>query len=839
MFISQSWVTGVAAAAAPGWSVTPEELDEGFVRVGFETEGHEPPPAITGPLVFGRVEAIEELEGFRKPIRYCSVDVGDANGTGAHQHIICGARNFAEGDIVVVALPGTVLPGGFAISARETYGKVSEGMMCSEAELGLTEQSSGILTLVEGETSLPGGAGETVAIGADARSFLGLDDEIFEVNITPDRGYALSARGLGREIASAFDLPFSDPAAVPLDGPATDAPVMDLDLRPETDAVRFGLRRVTGVDPAARTPWWMRRRLLAAGQRSINLPTDVTNYVMMLLGQPMHAFDGGRVSGGLVVRNAEDGEVMETLDHVERTLSPEDVVICDDSGIQSLAGVMGGVTSEISDDTTDVVFEAAVWSPLRTFRTSRRHKLSSEASRRFERSVDPALVEPALDLACALLAEFGGGTPEPGRTLVGDAPAPEPIAMPASLPGQVAGMRYPAGIVRARLEEVGCTVDGDGDGDLIVTPPTWRPDLTMKADLVEEVLRLEGLEDIPIILPVAPAGRGLTDRQQRRRAIGHALAHAGYLEILPTPFTANDVFDVWGLAGDDPRRATVRVVNPLESDSAHLGTTLLPAMMDALRRNVVRGQVDLSLYGIEQVTKARGTGRSPMPSTAGRPAPGELRELLDSLPEQPLHVATIACGRVELDTPWGPGRDYGVSDAIESARVVARAAGVRLELANAAHLPWHPGRCASLSVGGVVVGYAGELHPRICRDMGLPERTCAMEIDIDELPLGEDLPAPVLSAFPAVHQDVALIVADDVPAAAVEETLREGAGELLESIRIFDVFRSESIGEGRRSLAFALRFRAGDRTLTEDEASAARRAAVALARERHGAELRG
>ncbi|WP_448852518.1 phenylalanine--tRNA ligase subunit beta [Corynebacterium sp. 335C] len=838
MFISQSWVTDVAAAAAPGWSVTPDELDEGFVRVGFETEGHEPMPAITGPLVFGRVASIEELEGFRKPIRYCSVDVGDANGTGEPQNIICGARNFAEGDIVVVALPGTVLPGGFEISARETYGKVSEGMMCSEAELGLADQSAGILTLGEDETSLPDGEGEAVAIGADARAFLGLDDEIFEVNITPDRGYALSARGLGREIASAFDLDFVDPATAGAGEAPTDAPVLDLEVRPETDALRFGLRRVTGVDPAARTPWWMRRRLLAAGQRSINLPTDVTNYVMMLLGQPMHAFDGARVSGGLVVRNAEAGETMTTLDHVERKLDPEDVVICDDSGIQSLAGVMGGVTSEIADDTTDVVFEAAVWSPLRTFRTGRRHKLSSEASRRFERSVDPALVEPALDLACNLLARYGGGAPEPGRTLVGDAPAPQPIVIPASLPGEVAGVDYPAGVTRARLEEVGCAVEGDDDGELTVTPPTWRTDLTMKADLVEEVLRLEGLEDIPVVLPVAPAGRGLTDRQLRRRAIGHALAHAGYLEILPTPFTANDVFDRWGLDADDPRRATVKVVNPLESDSAQLGTTLLPAMMDAVRRNVARGQVDLSLYGVEQVTVARGEGRSPMPSTAGRPAPEELRELLDSLPEQPLHVATIACGRAELDTPWGPGRAYGVADAIESARVVARAAGVELELANAEHLPWHPGRCAALSVDGRVVGHAGELHPQVLREMGLPERTCAMELDVDALPLRENLPAPVLSPFPAVHQDVALVVADDVPAAAVQETLREGAGELLESIRIFDVFRSDAVGEGRRSLTFALRFRAADRTLTEDEASEGRRAAIALAQERHGAELR-
>lgn len=828
MFVPQSWVTDVVAASNPGWSVTPDELDAGFVRVGFETEGHEPLPPVTGPLVFGVVDSIEELTEFKKPIRYCKVNVGDANGTGEPQGIICGATNFAEGDTVVVALPGTVLPGDFAIGSRETYGRMSEGMICSESELGLTASSSGILTL----------PAESGAPGEDAREFLGLDDEIFEVNVTPDRGYALSLRGLGREIASAFDLEFSDPAEVePIPVEGTTIPV---DLRADTDAVRFGLRRVTGVDPAAETPWFIRRRLLLAGQRAVNLPTDITNYVMLLLGQPMHAFDGSAISGGLVVRNAEVGETLTTLDHVERKLDPEDVVICDDSGIQSLAGVMGGVTSEIAEGTTDVVFEAATWSPLRVFRTGRRHKLSSESSRRFERNVDPRLVEPALDLACRLLVEFGGGSVEPGRTLVGDAPEPAAIEFPVNRASEVAGVDYSRETVIGRLEEVGCSVEVSSCGEkLSVTPPSWRPDLTMSADLVEEVLRLEGLEDIPVVLPVAPAGRGLSPRQQLRRAVGHAMAHNGYLEILPTPFTANDVFDVWGLAEDDPRRNTVKVINPLESDRAQLGTTLLPAMLESLRRNVSRGQVDLSLYGVAQVAHPRGSGMSGMPSVAGLPSAEELRELRESLPEQPLHVAAVACGRIELDSPWGEGRDYGAVDAIEAARIVARAADVELTVRNAEHLPWHPGRCAEFSVDGRVVGHAGELHPKVIAAAGLPERTCAMELNLDALPLREHLPAPVLSPFPAVHQDLALVVSDDVPAAEVEATVREGAGDLLESIRLFDVYRSEQLGEGRRSLAFSLRFRANDRTLTEDEASEGRLAAFELAKERHGAEMRG
>ena len=832
MFVPQSWVTeivrGPQGATNPDWQVSPAELDSGFVRVGFETEGHEPLEPVTGPLVFGRVESFEELEGFKKPIRYCQVNVGDANGTGELQGIICGARNFAAGDEVIVALPGSVLPGGFEIAARETYGKISNGMLCSEAELGLTDSSPGIVTL-------PAGTGE---LGASAKDFIGLGDEIFEVNITPDRGYALSLRGLGREIASAFNLEYSDPAEVPALPVAGE--VLPVDIAEDAQVRRFGLRKVTGVNPAAASPWWLRRRLMLSGIRTVNLPTDITNYVMLLLGQPMHAFDAAKISGGLQVRLARAGETLETLDHVTRSLDAEDVVICDDSGIQSLAGIMGGLTSEISDETTDIVLEAANWSPRGIFRSGRRHKLSSEASRRFERGVDPALIEPALDLAASLLAELGGGTVAAGRTLVGEVATPAAIELPVDRPSRVAGVEYSQETVIGRLEEVGCTVSvSDSSDKLTVTPPTWRPDLTMSADLVEEILRLEGLEAIPVVLPVAPAGRGLTPRQLRRRFVGHALAHSGYLEILPTPFTANDVFDVWGLDATDSRRNTVKIINPLESDHAQLGSTLLPAMLESLKRNVARGQVDVAIYGIEQVSIAAAASYSPIPATTGLPSPEERAELAASLPSQPLHVATVACGRIALDTPWGSERNYGVADAIEAARTVARAANVELEVRNAEYLPWHPGRCAELLVDGEVIGHAGELHPKVCKDAGLPERTCAMELNLDALPLRENLAAPVLSPFPAVHQDVALIVSDEVAAAEVERTLVEGAGELLESIRIFDVYRSEQLGEGMRSLAYSLRFRAPDRTLTEEEASAAREAAIALAQQRHQAQHRG
>mgnify|MGYP002755619654 FL=1 len=836
MLISQDWVTRILGAKNPGWSVSAADMDSGFVRVGFETEGYAAVPESTGPLVIGQVVEIEELTQFKKPIRYCQVNVGQANGTGELQGIICGARNFRLNDYVVVALPGSELPGGFKIAARETYDHISNGMMCSGAELGLGAQANGIIVL-----------GDEVAdkVGEDARSIIGLHDTDFDVNITPDRGYALSARGLSREIASAFDLEFADiaqdPSAAGIDTsavPEAQGSLIDVTVAPETKAQRFGLRKVSGIDPQARTPFWLERELMLCGQRSVNLPTDITNYVMLLLGAPMHAFDANVIQGNLVVRNAAEGEKFETLDHVKRELSAEDVVICDDNGIQSLAGVMGGTTSEISAETTDVVFESAIWDPITVARTSRRHKLSSESSRRFERGVDPAIVEVALDTACALLQQLAGGTIEKGRTLIGDVAKREPIALRTAKASEYAGVDYSRETVISRLEEVGCTVGDEGE-QLQVTPATWRTDIAMDVDLVEEILRLEGLEDIPAVLPTPAGGRGLTPAQKRRRAIGHGLAYAGYAEVLPAPFVANNTFDVWGLDKDDARRRTVEVQNPLEADKAILSTTLLPNMLEAIARNVARGRSDLALYGLQQVAFKRAVA-SPMPSVEQRPSAEVVSQLLDTLPEQPLHVATVATGNIEHEGPWGEGRAYSYADAIESARQVARAAGVNIELEAAQVLPWHPGRCAAVKVAGtdVVLGHAGELHPQVLEALNLPARTCAMELDISAMPLEEKFPAPVLSSFPALHQDIALVVDEDVPAERVRAIVEEGAGELIESVELFDIFRGEQLGDGKKSLAFQLLFRAADRTLTDDEVNEHRMAAAELAKQRLGAEMR-
>ncbi|UYP17325.1 phenylalanine--tRNA ligase subunit beta [Rhodococcus sp. Z13] len=827
MRVAQSWLTEILQRTTPEWSVTAEELDAGFVRVGLEVEDIETLARIDN-LVVGRVVEITELTEFKKPIRFCKVDVGEAEPRG----IVCGARNFAEGDLVVVALPGAVLPGDFVIATRKTYGQVSDGMICSVAELGIGKDHSGILVLEHGSAEP----------GTDANDLLGLGDTVVELNITPDRGYCFSLRGLTRELACGFDLEFADPAAVvPL--PAEGGEAYPVRLEPETNATRFAVRRVTGIDPNAVTPWWMQRRLLTAGVRPISPAVDVTNYVMLELGQPLHAFDAATLQGELVVRRARAGEKLTTLDGVERDLDPEDVVITDDSGVISLAGIMGGATTEVSDSTTDVLLEAATWDPLAVFRSNRRHKLSSEAGKRFERTVDQAVARAAVDRAAALLVEIAGGRVEPTLTDIVVPQESPTIRMDIDLPDRVAGVAYPNGTAARRLTQIGCAVEvgvgEDGHGQLVVTPPSWRPDLQRPADLVEEVLRLEGLEQIPSVLPAAPAGRGLSAKQKRRRAVSRALAYDGYVEVLSPVFLPAGVFDTWGLDADDPRRVTTKVLNPLEADRPELATTLLPGLLEILGRNVSRGQRDLSLYTIAQVVLPTDDTRpvDALPVDR-RPTDEEITLLEGSLPKQPVHVGGVLAGLREPAGPWGPGRAADAFDAFAAAETIARAAGVTLERRAAQYLPWHPGRCAELLVDGVVVGHAGELHPAVVEKAGLPPRTCAFELDLDALPFVESFPAPTVSPFPAVLQDVAVVVDASVPAADVEAALRSGGGELLEDIRLFDVFQGAQVGENRKSLAFALRFRAADRTLTEDEASAARDAAVAAAAAAVGAELR-
>jgi phenylalanyl-tRNA synthetase beta chain len=857
MRVPLSWLLEYAALE-PADAADADEVGRRLTACGLEIEtlervGHD----ITG-VVTGQVLDVEELTGFKKPVRYCRVDAGD----GQERHVICGAVNFAAGDKVALALPGAVLPGGFEIGARKTYGKVSEGMICSARELGIGEDHAGILVLPP-----------DTPLGQDFVALAGLRDVVYDVNVTPDKGFALSVRGMARELAIAYGAAYADPAdaGLPADVTQVSDQVHPASIDDPTACDRFVLREVRGIDPGRPTPLRMLVRLARAGQRSVSLAVDVTNYLMLETGQPLHAFDAGRLSGPIVVRRARPGERLETLDHVVRDLDPEDILITDDSGPISLAGTMGGLATEITPESRDLVIEAAHFSARGTARMSRRHRLYSEASARFERGVDYDLQQRAAARAAVMLADLAGGTLVPGCTFARAPVPPVSIAVAADYPDQVAGVSYGLDTVLRRLRQVGCevtavTADDAAHGQhehhhhdrsgtwLTVVPPSWRPDLTDPADLAEEVIRLEGYEHVPIREPRATAGRGLTARQRLRRTVGRDLAATGYTEVLSYPFLAPADFDRLLLADGDPRRDALAVANPLSEDEPLLRTTLLPGLLRVLARNLGRGFGDVDLFETGLVFRP-GPDRAqtaPILPVDRAPDVAEVAALEAALPGQPLRIGVVLAGNRDQPGWWGAGRPAGWADAIEAGRQVLRAAGVGFEVRADRHEPWHPGRCAALYVITAdgrewLAGHAGELHPRVTAAFGLPPRTAAAELDLSVIEAAADLLgpalAPVISAYPVATQDVALIVPGAVPAADVERALVQGAGRvagvLLEDLRLFDVYTGDQVGEGRKSLAYTLRLRAPDRTLTAEEATAARDAAVARAAADTGAVLRG
>jgi phenylalanyl-tRNA synthetase beta chain len=810
--------------------LTPADLAHRLTALGLKLEAlHAPGSDIVGPIVVGRVlSAAAEPQKNGKTILWCQVDCGPVHG---EHGIVCGAQNFGAGDLVVVSLPGAVLPGGFAIAARPTYGHVSDGMICSARELGIGDDHDGILVL---DPDLDG----DVKPGDPVEELLGLREDVIELEINPDRAYALSLRGIAREAAIGFGVAFRDPAVRDVPAPGDDGYPVRVEA-PDGCPV-FTTRTVIGFDPAAPTPRWMARRVQLAGMRPISLAVDVTNYVMLELGQPIHGYDGDRLAGPIVVRRASEGEQLTTLDDVTRTMSAEDLLITDDSGPIGIAGVMGGQTTELSEATTHVVIEAAHFDPTTVFRTARRHKLPSEASKRFERGVDPLLPAYAADRVAELLVKHGGGTATDAMTYVGGPPESHAITADVDLAARVTGMPIPGDTAVEHLRTVGCAVTVE-DGTLTALPPSWRPDLTDPYDLVEEVARIVGYTEVPSVLPAAPPGRGLTRAQRLRRRVGFALAGAGLVEVRSWPFVGDADFERLGLPADDGRRSTIRVANPLSTETPQLATTLLPGLLATTARNVGRGASAVGVYETAPVflpTPQR--LKAPILGVAWRPDEADLAQLMAAVPSQPLTLAVVLAGDRQPAGWWGRGRPACWADAVQVVREVARVLGVEIQVAQGSREPWHPGRCAQLTVEGEVLGHAGELHPAVCAAYGVPARTCAVEVDLDLLIRRAPavVHAPRLSTYPVAKEDVALVVDADLPAADLAATLREGAGPLLESLRLFDVWTGDQVGPGKKSLAFALRFRAPDRTLTEAETDAARSAAVSLAAERHGAVQR-
>lgn len=825
----------------------PHEVAADLVKVGLEEESMIESD-ITGPLVVGKVLTKEpEPQKNGKVVNWCSLDVG--RGDDDPQWIVCGAHNFEVGDFVVAALPGAVLPGNFAISPRKTYGHVSAGMMCSSAELGLGEGGDGIITL--GAWGI-----HDVAPGTDALPLLGLtgrDAQVVELNITPDRGYCFSVRGIAREYVHARGLSvskdFRDPMFVSAPDPTdTGFPVTLDDVDPQLEipgCSRFVTRVVRGIDMTKESPLWLKRRLTLAGMRPISLVVDVTNYVMLAVGQPMHAYDLATVDAehGLTVRRARSGETIKTLDGQDRTLHPQDLLICDGpEGARAvgIAGVMGGAATEVSASTTDVLIESAWFDPLSVSRSARRHKLPSEASKRFERGVDTHIQAKAAQLVVDLLVKYGGGK-DSGR--VTDEGMPRPglaFDIDAQQPGRIAGVYYPHDEVVRILEEIGCSVE-DRDDRLTVRPPSWRPDLACTEDLTEEIARIHGYDNIPSVLPQARHGRGLTHAQAVRRRVASTCASLGLTEVMALPFVGADCFDDLQCAPDDGRRKALRLANPLNTEQPLMRPELLCSLPETVTRNVARGHEDVAIFEMSRVvvppTEAL---TAPILGVDDKPSAQELEDLLAQIPAQPLHLAGILTGQW-VPAGWqGDGRAADWADAVAIVRQLCDMLRVEVTVEAAQYAPWHPGQCARFFVAGELLGHAGALHPKAVEALQLPEGAVAFEINVDVLVQASQarvLPEP-LSTFGVVKEDIALIVDDSVTAADVEAALREGGGALLESVKLFDVYTGDKLGDGKRSLAFALRMRAPNRTMNAQESAQVRGAAVAVAEHRFEAVLR-
>ena len=490
---------------------------------------------------------------------------------------------------------------------------------------------------------------------------------------------------------------------------------------------------MSGFDPTAPTPDWLAHRVRLAGMRPISLAVDVTNYVMLELGQPIHGYDADKLAGPIRVRRATEGEQLTTLDGVKRTMSAQDLVVTDDSGPIGLGGVMGGETTEMSETTTRVLIEAAHWDAVSMFRTGKRHRLSSEAGKRNERGVDPLLPARAADRVAELLTTYGGGTVEPGVTLVGTPPASPTIRIDYDLPARVTGMPIDAATTVTNLEAVGCTLDKDDTG-LTATPAPWRPDLTDPYDLVEEVARIVGYSEVPSVLPTAPAGRGLTRGQRLRRRVGRTLAGAGCVEVLNFPFVGDAAFDALGLPANDVLRHTVRLANPLSHEEPSYTTTLLPGLIKAAARNIGRGAPGVSLFETGTVAFPADRGPAPIYGVDWRPTDDELAKLEEAIPDQPLHLAVVLSGERERAGWWGEGRAGRlVRRGRRWSDVSPTSSASRSRCESAARMPWHPGRCARLRVADQDLGHAGELHPRVCQAFGVPPRSAAVEIDLDLL----------------------------------------------------------------------------------------------------------
>ncbi len=736
----------------------------------------------------------------------CTVDVGGE----AARTIVCGAPNVAAGQTVAVVLPGGVMPDGTRIKDAKLRGVASAGMILSEAELGLAAKSPGTMVLPDEWE-----AGELLV------DHFAVTDRVLEVEVTPNRPDCLSVRGLAREIAAITgadfdeDLSFVHPWGEHTVDEDIAIEVLDPDLCP-----RYAGRVIRGVT-VGESPLWLKALISHAGMRPISNVVDVTNYVLWALGQPLHAFDLHTIRGGrIVVRRAHPGEKLTTLDNEERVLTDDMLVIADAERASVVAGVMGGLESEITENTTDILLEGANFSGPSIMRTESALSLRSEASTRYEKGLDPEMIPLALDMACSLFVELCGGTVSVGTIDVRSDPRPETVLKlrPARVE-QILGVKVAVADIVTILTSLGCDVSEDGES-LAVAVPSFRADLEREIDLIEEIARIHGLEHIPSTLPPRREGHGGLSRMQvRMRRIEDMLVGAGLSEVITYSFADEKWPERLRLAADDRRRAGVRLSNPLSNDQAQMRTMLLPGLLDTAQKNAAVREDRVHIFEMGRVFGASG----------------------EVLPDERTHVGILVAGEWEGDS-WlrsGVTCDYFLCKGFVERLLAGLGGVVAYEPADEPFL--HPGRSAAIRDGeGRFVGWMGEVHPLVLQAYDLRGPAVAAELDVEALLAAcpESATFRDLLAYPVVEQDLALVIDTSVPAATVIEVLRKAGGDLLEDVAVFDVYEGSQVGEGKKSLALRLSFRAADRTLSEAEVNTLRERMVEKVRGELGAELR-
>ena len=778
----------------------PHELERILVSLGHEVEGIEEfGPSFEG-VVVGRVEEVRpHLDADR--IRFCRVDDGTVT-----RDVVCGAWNFEAGAVIAYARAGsrlgTNMDQPLEVGSRKIRGIVSHGMIASARELGLGDDHDGIMVLNEL------GAATEDDLGRLLEEVIGLGDVVLDVSITTNRGDCMGIRGLARELAAYWQVPLRDITPSFPTGPETSAfevTISDVEACP-----RFVAHQVDNVRIGP-SPLWMQLRLLAIGQRPISNVVDVSNYVMWELGHPIHTFDADTITGRqVIIRRAEEGEKLDTLDGVERPLLASDILVTDPSGPIALAGVMGGASTEVSETTTSVLVEAANWHPPSILATSWRLGLRSEASARFERGVDPNLSALATARTVELVALTSGGVPRSRAVDCYPIPRrPWTVDLTARDVSRLLGPAPSFGDALSLLERLGFRMDRDGRSAR-VTVPTHRADVTRPADLVEEIARLHGYDRFPDLVRHGRQG-GLTLEQLAVRRLREALVGAGLTEAQTLSFIGQDDLDALGLPRQDPRRVTIRVKNPLREEEAILRTTLLPGLMGAMSRNAARGLKSVRLFETGRVFTARDDPEDPR------------------IPFQPFHLAMVLSG---------PGVDVFAATGLVD--LLARAADRRLELRQESLPGLHPGRGAVVTCGANDIGMVGELHPAAVRKFGLEGRVAVAEVGLGPLVSGS--PSWVLedvSAYPPMVFDLAFVLADTVPAGRLLDVVEGSAGRHLESVELFDEFRGGSIPDGHRSLAVRITLRAMDHTISDGEAAPIGRGIAAAVADRLGGVLRG